>query len=852
MNPTWLYVGALYGAAVALARRARVDLPKRIALLFYALVLVFFFKPMTQAYVNIPVDVLSVLPPWSLLETPHWLNAEMNDVPFQQAPWAHQVRESWKAGRAPLWNENAGSGYPLLANGQSSALSPIRLLALPLNLGHAMTAEAAMKILIALTFTFLFCRGRGWSELASTVGAVTFAFGGFMAVWIHFPHVTTACFLPAVLYLIDRLARCQIADRGSQIAGADNATRSEVFPAIRDLRSAISPFIAAAVVWAAIFVGGHPETASHIFVLALLYALWIVAVERSASWKLLLVLGGALIVAALLAAPFLAPFAEAVTKSQRFELLKVAPWSAERLPYKDWRSALVQVQAHFWGRVPMESKWGPSEPDPLSGFAGVLGIVAWVALLVSVVRRRAWRSREMFFVLATLFVVAVILGCPGISEGMHHLLPLVAHHRFRLLLTMLLAIQAACLVDRMQRGEDRKETLIGAAVVAIVLVVPFAMVKFPTHERFVGSLQAAVPSVVVLVLACGPLPSRRLGWRRPAATDGSETLPAQPAGTPAVHTVPQFHWAGALLLVAVIFEIWSVTYVWSPPLREELMYPRTPFITALERLKAQEREPFRIAGWGSTFFPNNAAMFGLEDIRVHDPMGYAKYMGYLRLAAGYEAWEYFAHWLNVATPLLDYLNVSYVLVDDPKLALDSQRYELVYSGRDGRIFRNLHALPRFYPVRNVVLEFRRERFWPRMKEHRDFANTAILDKLDVETPRMSEDFLSPRPADAPLAKSTLVRKGNADYRIAVNAPRWSLIVSSIPWWPGWKVERNGQRIEPIRVNGVFLGFAVPPGASNVRVWYAPWTYWAGVWIAIGTALLLLVAGVRGSSRRAGL
>ena len=39
-----------------------------------------------------------------------------------------------------------------------------------------MTAEAAMKILIALTFAFLFCRGRGYSELASVAGAVIFGF----------------------------------------------------------------------------------------------------------------------------------------------------------------------------------------------------------------------------------------------------------------------------------------------------------------------------------------------------------------------------------------------------------------------------------------------------------------------------------------------------------------------------------------------------------------------------------------------------------------------------------------------------------------------------------------------------
>ena len=87
-------------------------------------------------------------------------------------PWAHEVREQWKSLRFPLWNSHAVSGYPLLANGQSAAFSPLRLLALPLPLGQSFTAEAAMKLLIALTFTFLFCRRRGYSEIASAVGAM--------------------------------------------------------------------------------------------------------------------------------------------------------------------------------------------------------------------------------------------------------------------------------------------------------------------------------------------------------------------------------------------------------------------------------------------------------------------------------------------------------------------------------------------------------------------------------------------------------------------------------------------------------------------------------------------------------
>src|SRR5207245_9012422 len=155
MNWTWLYVALLYAAAVWIARRCGIRFPWRIAALFYALVLIFLWAPMTGPYVDVPVDFLGGLPPWAFVHPSKSANSQLNDIPLQMIPWAHQVREQWKSLRIPLWNSHAGCGYPLLANGQSAALSPLRLLALPLPLGQSFTAEAAMKLLIALTFTFL-------------------------------------------------------------------------------------------------------------------------------------------------------------------------------------------------------------------------------------------------------------------------------------------------------------------------------------------------------------------------------------------------------------------------------------------------------------------------------------------------------------------------------------------------------------------------------------------------------------------------------------------------------------------------------------------------------------------------
>ena len=51
------------------------------------------------------------------------------------------------------------------------------------------------------------------------------------------------------------------------------------------------------------------------------------------------------------------------------------------------------------------------------------------------------------------------------------------------------------------------------------------------------------------------------------------------------------------------------------------------------RLKAAapKNAPFRIAGYNADFFPNLSTMYGLEDIRAHDPMESARYVGMLQL-----------------------------------------------------------------------------------------------------------------------------------------------------------------------------------------------------------------------------
>ena len=750
------------------------------AAFFYALVLIYLFRPMTGRYVNLPVDFINILPPWGNWGHRHLLsNPEMNDLAMQIVPWAHQAREAWRSLQFPIWNALSGCGYPLLANGQSSAMSPLRLLALPLPLGYAMTAEAAMKLLIALTGMYLLCRRR-YDELPSAIGAISFAFCTFVSTWLHFPIVTVAVWLPAAFLAIELLIE----------------------------RRTYPRFVFAVVVWTAMLYGGHPETVTHATFFGGLFALWIAFVERPVprrdAIRALVLVAAAIFVAALLAAPFIATFAETVKKSRRFQELQVH--ANDEPPFSDFPSAIGTFEPNFYGHAPAEKPWGPATAESITGFAGILGIASWFALLYRAIAQRRFRSREFLLVILALVAAGIVFNWPVISSIFHFMFRLAANARLRLLLCWIAAALTAAAIDAARR-ERSKAFLVGVLATAAILFYIMRTVPFPSLAAKDTAMIAILPSIVVLLLSTlFELPRRGQ------------------------------HIVSMLVGAAIIAELWTAADGWNPVLPVEAMYPTTPLIANLQRLQAAtpRNAPFRIVGIGAALFPNAQAMYGLADIRTHDPMAFGHYLGLLRLLTNYETNEYFAKWQNTDTPLLNYLNVRYVIGDfkfDPN---DLRRYHLVYSGQDGRIFENLDVKPRFFAAHDIILAFNHNTFAQTLTEH-DLAKQTVVNVLPVDGDRMRQDLLAPK--SDPIVD--IVEAGDTAFRLHIRSQRYALIVSSQPWWPGWRVSRNGQSIAPQPVNGEFLGFTIPPGDWDVRVHYFPASFYGGLAGAIVTALLLI-------------
>jgi hypothetical protein len=785
LNPTFLYVAFIFFGAVWLWNRWSHPLPWKVAALFYLLVLGFLFRPMVLDTVGLPVDYIQTLQPWKtdLQSKYEPLNPELNDLPLQIVPWAHLVRESWKSFEAPLWNDAATSGYPLLASAQSAALGLLRLLSLPLSLGNAFTFEAAMKLLLALCFTFLFMRTRGAGAAASIVAAISFGFSSAMLVWLNFPLGSVIAFLPATFF------------------GIELCFRRQSWP----------EYLFLTIVFSQILLHGHPESAAHIVFASSLWVLFRLLVTRSRHDLRAIgciCLSG--ISALLLSSPFLLPFFEALPYTLRFESLQHAPGATAQFHPRTW---VTLIQPSFFGSVREGTAWGPAHAEVISGFAGIFAVAAWVGLLVDLIRRRRWLHADVFFLAAAAVLLLISIGAPVISHLFESLplFSLAANSRLRFVVCFFLAILAGRLVQIVEEGH-RAPAITGLVVALVLLLLPFGLYA-PTGDPLAHAARTTLPGLLVLLLAIAGI-----SWRmRPPLLGGA-------------------------LSALILLELCTFGIPWNPVVPREMMYPSTPLIERLKELVSEdEMQPARITAIGATLFPNTSAIYGFQDIRGHDPMASARLLGMLRVFTGYTSERYFGFLPAVTHPYVDFLNTRYVLTSVVE-QIDEPGFELVYIGEDGRIYRNHEAIPRFFAPRHIHMEFEDEPRIRMLLDLEDWRNAVVIKRIHsslIHT--VFDDVFGETPDRVPTAKVEIVKSSPRTHLLRVEAVRWSLVASSQPVFPGWRIyDGKGEELKLVEVNEAFIGFFVPPGTTSVRIEYRPRSYYNGLWLA-GVMLLLIGA-----------
>jgi hypothetical protein len=260
-------------------------------------------------------------------------------------------------------------------------------------------------------------------------------------------------------------------------------------------------------------------------------------------------------------------------------------------------------------------------------------------------------------------------------------------------------------------------------------------------------------------------------------------------------------------------------------------FPSADFYPAIPELAALPAggEPYRVAGLGGAFVPNQSAMYGLEDVRGYEAITNA------RLAETYPLWcapqeLWFNRVDDPGRPFLAFLNARYLLAEPSAAAPPGWRERA--RGKFLAIFENPAALPRaFAPARIRFVPGRAS-----VSEMQQYTNFSALGWIEApdETPREI--------ANGPA--SVRAREDGPDLVLDVDAASPSWIVASETNWKGWRAREGETRFPIFFANHAFLGFRVGPGRHRVRLEYRPASFRLGLALSALAAGTLIAAGMR--------
>src|SRR5436305_3101081 len=564
-----LWVGAV-GASLAGALRRWYDaVPLRVLAVFALAILILLGTVLGGGGLLLPLDGLRGTVPFLRLAPTHpHGNLLQGDLIQLVTPSLERVRDAFEKGRWPLWNRFTGAGMPLLADPQSQALQPLVLLGYPFPLLRAAGVVAALRVLFALVFGFLWMRRQGLGEAPALAGSLAFGLGGFLLLWLGWPIANSAALLPLVLYAI---ARCD--DPGEN--------RDALLLALGTL---------------ALLLGGHPATILYALGVALAFlAGRIFQRPGGLRWALARRAGVAMLVAGMMAAPVLLPAAGYLPKTMR------AARMGQPSPHRQIRDGgtfaktyLPLIAPNAFGNSRFVDYWGLTNTnEDASGFVGTATLLA--ALLAGRARRRFPQER-LTLGIAAVCLLLLIAPIPGSS------------HRLLLPLSLCLAYLGACTLERFRLGEVRRLSLLIAAV-ALGLVIAWGYLAHPDP------------------LDPGRLAVFRLGWLRwQLRFLGLAALLL--VGT-ASWRRPGRSLAVTGVAVAILAELLLLHGPANPPMPRRLALPvNGPLLFLQEKLgRGAERGPgFRMAAFGQDLPPNLASLYGLTDARIYNPMAPQAYV----------------------------------------------------------------------------------------------------------------------------------------------------------------------------------------------------------------------------------
>lgn len=804
-------------------------------LLLLAALAVFFWPAVLGGRVLLPADLVFDLDPlwWHL--TPDGYtgpsNALLADQVYQFLPWRLFATRWVRAGRIPLWNPYTDAGLPFVGNAQSAIFSPFNLIGYLVPFYTSFTVTVIFRLFIAGFFTFLFAREIGLGRYGALMAAMTFPLSGPMIGWLGHPHSAAIAWLPAMFFAAERALT----------------------------RESIPYAMLCGCIIGAQFLGGHPETSFHMGLAWGAYALYrAIAITGWRPIRLfpqLVRVAAAGLIGVLLAAVQLVPFAEALFHSAALSVKsatgETANWASRLLfEWHEWPGLLLLFLPQYFGTPLDNSYWYPySNYVELNAYAGILPLVLAAAVVYCYLRQAhsPHRSLVLFFALMAVFSLGIAIRMPLLNIVNYlPLFSLAANGRLRLIYVFAVAILAGMGVDRIAAGDMQSHrrvlylllilavlslVLIAAAYAGLVLfkdkIIRSGYTFIDAHwgsnpylnrpreyyyalveERYAKKLSLYRPDHVAMylpVLIALAWFALRSGLNRPL---GRKVFP----------------WG---MLALTFVDLCLVGMPFNPKFSPQDVLPTPGAVRFLQ----QDRSIYRVCGTGLILYPNVGMVFGLQDVRGYDTVVPSRYAALVDRIDGHYRHHFHSLFTRADSPLLDLLNVKYLLTDQEP----GKKWELVYQDAGTvRVYRNRDVLPRAFVV------YRAEVVVSAAESLERLAGGGFNFRQQVILEERPAGWTEPAQIPPIAPEVRFISYGPNRVLLEVKTDADGLLILTDNYAPGWKALLDGQPTHTYVADHAFRAVVVPTGRHQVEFIYQPMSFWIGAAVTLLTIFALLI------------
>jgi hypothetical protein len=698
-------------------------------------------------------------------------------------------------GHIPEWNPYLFGGLPFIAAQHGDIFYPTAWLRWFLPVDTAMNLGFFAHIVLAGGCMYAFVRALRVSWAAAVIGGLAYELTGIVASLVRPGHdgkLFVSALAPLALLALLR--------------------------AVRDRR--VSGYGLLALVVGLCMLSPHYQMTYYLLVASALWTLYLVFLDSDRPpdlrWPRELALAfGAVVLGLGIAAIQVIPFMQYIAYSPRGAGGPSAGWDYATLfsmpPEEIATTVLPQfngVLEHYWGR------------NVFKLHTEYLGAIVVVLAALGVGDRDRRRLIQALGAIALLFLLVAFGGHTPFYYAWYELMPMMKKVRAPGMAFFLVALPVAVFAAF---GTER---LLRRDLPLKALAVPLGVLGGLALLGVVGVLQA-----VATVLA-SPEQAERVAANAPELQAGAlRLLVVVLVGGGVLWAVWRGRLVGAAaaaaLAVAVVGDLWSVDrlfFDFRGPASE--IYRDDPVTSRLRAIP----KPFRVLDVG---------VYQGSYLMAHDIQAMLGYHGnelrfYDELLGGKGQWRYAG-----SPTLMDLLGVRFLLLPEAQAVPGFHQVLGPVTTTPGSpaILLERDTVPAYARVVPGAAKLAEDQIVPTMVDQR-FPYDRIA--LYGDTTSVSPEKILPGQLPEPAAIAATVADwapGRMRVTLAGSAAAPTYLVIGENWYPDWHATVDGKAVPVHRADYALLSVVLPPGAREVRLWFASTAYPRGKMV---TALALLV------------